>query len=384
MKEIKDLFPPNFDLSLLWKDPLTDDINVQAGAVLRAEVIRRYVEDFNLIIDQDHFSESALKGASYTMLPAPNDAWEVVKDGSLNSLKTGTDEGEQYYIVPKNSLVFIRLRQTLRMPFYLIARFNLKISYVYQGLLLGTGPQIDPGYTGRIYIPLHNLTNEPVHVFVNDTFVSFDFVRTTALQLEDGNPSTFQEFYHLYEKKKRPIDLKKLLERDTLQDYLGASKPYSSLGVLVTTLERLSGEMEKSKADLKDLSKEVKTDVSDFRKEVKGSKRFEVAVLFTAFVGLIAAVWGYYQFYHRDAMDIKNDVQTVRREFIEARSDAAKQKDFDSRLADIQREIQALRVKSEAAKTTIGDLQRATEVLRKQLDSTKVSPTALPRRGATP
>ncbi len=30
-------------------------------------------------------------------------------------------------------------------------------SIVYKGLLLGTGPIVDPGFVGKLYIPLHKL-----------------------------------------------------------------------------------------------------------------------------------------------------------------------------------------------------------------------------------
>jgi hypothetical protein len=45
-----------------------------------------------------------------------------------------------------------------RVPSYIAIRFNLKITNVYRGILLGTGPIIDPGFVGRLSLPLHNLT----------------------------------------------------------------------------------------------------------------------------------------------------------------------------------------------------------------------------------
>lgn len=59
----------------------------------------------------------------------------------------------------KNSIAFVQVRPRFRLPAYIAIRFNLKITHVYRGLLLGTGPLVDPGYEGHLYIPLHNLTN---------------------------------------------------------------------------------------------------------------------------------------------------------------------------------------------------------------------------------
>ena len=65
--------------------------------------------------------------------------------------------GDEFKLRP-NSIAFVELEPTFRLPSYIAIRFNLTISHVYKGLLLGTGPLIDPGFCGKIYIPLHNLT----------------------------------------------------------------------------------------------------------------------------------------------------------------------------------------------------------------------------------
>ncbi|MBO3461661.1 hypothetical protein G7B40_015405 [Aetokthonos hydrillicola Thurmond2011] len=67
------------------------------------------------------------------------------------------DEGKEF-ILRKNSIAFVTLEPIFRLPDYIALRFNLKITHVYRGLLLGTGPLVDPGFVGRLSIPLHNLT----------------------------------------------------------------------------------------------------------------------------------------------------------------------------------------------------------------------------------
>src|SRR6266403_3041491 len=201
------LFPEGFVENRLWVDPIQPDPSTYFGAVLRAEEIRRYVTEFNLLIDDGDFTPANLKGASYTMAPHPSEGWIIGADGNHELLSVRDNSRGPYYVVPRNSLVYIRLRETLRLPFYLIGRHNLKIDYVYQGLLLGTGPQVDPGYVGKIYIPLHNLTNQQVDIYINESFVSIDFVRTGPLRLENGVPNSYVEFYERYKELKRPIDL---------------------------------------------------------------------------------------------------------------------------------------------------------------------------------
>ena len=237
---IDDLFPPSFPYHLMWDDPLTEDLKDFPGAVLRGEIISRYVSEYNLIFDKKDFDPEHLKGASYTTRPAPNQGWAFDEKGTLSALRISDDsKSRSFYVVPANSLVFIRLREILRVPFYLIARFNLKITYVYQGLLLGTGPQVDPGYTGQIYIPLHNLTDRDVLIDVNDSFVSFDFVRTTGLPRDIDRTLNLKDFFQKYKDPLHLIDIEKLIDRNHLLNYVGKARPHSSLGSLVTTLRRI-------------------------------------------------------------------------------------------------------------------------------------------------
>ena len=54
-----------------------------------------------------------------------------------------------------NSIAFVALEPCFRIPEYMALRFNLKIKHIYKGLLLGTGPLVDPGFSGKLFIPLH-------------------------------------------------------------------------------------------------------------------------------------------------------------------------------------------------------------------------------------
>src|SRR4051812_34300192 len=116
--ELKDLDDPN-----LWVDPLKNDPRLRSGAVLLAEVIRDYVEKYNLLVNREDFPTGKLKGASYTMTPHPSEAW-IIRSNSAGEdkeipLVPETDSKGKFYLVPKNTLVFIRLSQQLRIPFYI-------------------------------------------------------------------------------------------------------------------------------------------------------------------------------------------------------------------------------------------------------------------------
>jgi deoxycytidine triphosphate deaminase len=83
-----------------------------------------------------------------TMLPSNHPQW----NNATNPTTTFQLNG--------NSIAFVSLEPLFQLPDYIAIRFNLKVRHVYKGLLLGAGPLIDPGYVGKLNIPLHNLTAE--------------------------------------------------------------------------------------------------------------------------------------------------------------------------------------------------------------------------------
>jgi deoxycytidine triphosphate deaminase len=82
--------------------------------------------------------------------------------------------------LPANSIVYATLAPTFRLPDYIAARFNLSINFVYRGLLVGTGPLVDPGFQGRLSIPLHNLTAYPCKVMARDAVLWMEFTKLST------------------------------------------------------------------------------------------------------------------------------------------------------------------------------------------------------------
>ena len=121
-------------------------------ALLNSADILDYVAETSMIYP---FYEKEMKSASY----------EVALLGKViywdeNGKKVSRDinrDGE--FTFKKNSIAFVTPEPTFRIPEYIALRFNLKITHVHRGILLGTGPLVDPGYEGKLLIPLHNLTN---------------------------------------------------------------------------------------------------------------------------------------------------------------------------------------------------------------------------------
>lgn len=50
---------------------------------------------------------------------------------------------------------------------------------MHRGLLLGTGPIVDPGYWGKLCIPLHNLTDEDHRILQHEGLIWIEFTKTS-------------------------------------------------------------------------------------------------------------------------------------------------------------------------------------------------------------
>lgn len=264
----------SFNDKWLFEDPLKTDPDFEGkilGPILLAREIKCYSEKYKLLI-ADNFGEGKLKGASYSLTPDPEgNAWIFSEDGRKYELTIDIEKDEdgqdlQYYLVPENSIVYIRLHQELRLPYYIIGRFNLKVSYTYKGLLLGTGPQVDPGYEGNLIIPLHNLTTTTVKLFIKKSFVTIDFVRTSPLLLGNIIPTSRNDLLNsdswrnLYNELK-PQDFKKL-SRTKVEAYVGDSRPTSSL-------KKLKNDLEEGKRQYNEINKNLREDRANIQEKLR-------------------------------------------------------------------------------------------------------------------
>ena len=157
---IKDIYPKDDKVAekrfqaFSSKDPYPQI----APALLNSADILKYVISTGMIYPFDY---SKLEGASYDVKLAGKVVYwdekgnKIVKNIVENPIK---EDEVQDFILQKNSIAFVTLEPIFRIPDYIALRFNLKISHIYKGLLLGTGPLVDPGFVGRLSIPLHNLT----------------------------------------------------------------------------------------------------------------------------------------------------------------------------------------------------------------------------------
>lgn len=148
-------------------DALELDPQPKRSGVLLAEDIKYFSEEHKLI---SPFFPCRLKPAAYELSVGD----ECYVAGTYKKL---TDDDPTITLAPFEVAV-IKTAETLFMPRFLVARWNIRVKWAYKGLLWVGGPQVDPGYKGHLFCPLYNLSDKPVHVDKGEEIAVIDFVKT--------------------------------------------------------------------------------------------------------------------------------------------------------------------------------------------------------------
>jgi deoxycytidine triphosphate deaminase len=139
-------------------------------ALLNSADVSDYVATTGMIYP---FYEKKQKPASYEVAVLG----KYVYWDEKNKKRSGILRRGEEFILRRNSIAFVTLEPTFRIPEYIGLRFNLKITHVYRGILLGTGPLVDPGFTGKLSIPLHNLTTNDYTLVGGEQLIWMEFTK---------------------------------------------------------------------------------------------------------------------------------------------------------------------------------------------------------------
>jgi deoxycytidine triphosphate deaminase len=156
------------------RDPFPD----VPPALLNSGHVGDYMETVSLV---HPYEPNRRKAASYAMRLGNEIAFSDPDTTTPLMKRRILDDGEIFTLKP-NSLVFVRTLETFQLPNYIAARFNLHIDLVHKGLLLGTGPLVDPGFRGRLLVPLHNMTTNEYELRAGDEFIWAEFTKTTMVR----------------------------------------------------------------------------------------------------------------------------------------------------------------------------------------------------------
>ena len=143
------------------------------GGVLLSDEIEYLAVKHKMIVP---FNPDNLKPAGYELSLGPRFA----KSGELGELYP--EPGNDKLTIPPFEIVIISTQETINLPRFIIARWNLRVKWVYEGLLWTGALQVDPGWVGPLFCPIYNLSSKPVAVQVGKPIVLMDFVKTTPFK----------------------------------------------------------------------------------------------------------------------------------------------------------------------------------------------------------
>lgn len=136
------------------------------------------------------------------------------RPGKVEPLDRELKPGQKLRL-PRNSIVYITLQPYFRFPDYLAGRYNLAITQIYRGLLVGTGPLVDPGFEGYLSVPVHNLTAGDYELTAGDPLVWMEFTKLSDHRRWRDDARESRNPYVPFPDRKR--------ERRGVADYLAAA-----------------------------------------------------------------------------------------------------------------------------------------------------------------
>src|SRR5260370_13923666 len=211
-------------LKLLAKRP-KDDKDFSFTGVLLSDAIEQCVKAFDLI---SPFSKDHLKPANYKLRIGD----EYAIKGQVKQLSD--EPGKNQITIEPFDVAVLKTLETINVPRFLIARWNIRVQLAYEGLLWVGGPQVDAGYVGHLFCPIYNLSDKPVTFNYGDYIAVIDFVKTSSF-----NEGSSMDYPGLPDR---------LLFKDYNPEKLKSALPtrlVSELTAFKDRLEQLTGDVDK-------------------------------------------------------------------------------------------------------------------------------------------
>ena len=301
-------------------------------SLLSADHIERYVMETGAIAPfyTGGGRRSRLKKASYEGRIGES-AYRYNKQGMLESIPLGEE-----LAVGANSIVFVECDLDFRVPEFIALRFNLQIRHVHRGLLLGTGPLVDPGYWGKLCIPLHNLTDQDYTIPLDEGLIWIEFTKTTTERKGSGSLG------------RAPLD-----ENDghwEVREFVEkAARPIKGIGASVPIRSSIS---------------KVRDEAESAADSAKTAKRWTqgigIAAAIAATTGVVALALGLYVFIQDAYSSLSPKIDSLEERLfkIEKVTASTDSDNLPSAIRDLTREHEELREKVEDIERVVTDQER--------------------------
>ncbi len=217
------------------------------------------IDPYNPYTEDGHFNQ--LQPASYDLKIG-----RVVRAGNKLDIQTAENNSSRI-IIEAHNWALVESKEIIKLPLDICASYGVTSSVARSGLIQFGGPQIDPGYNGKIYCQIFNPTLADVVIDINKPFFTMIFYQLTdKSQGYMGENQGQREF--------KTEDLQRML---TIE-----SKDFSKV---IKTVDRLETGMLNLQADVHEI-KEVVTIAKPFLSKLSNIKKY--AKWITGLLALIA------------------------------------------------------------------------------------------------
>ena len=168
------------------------------------------------------FSDASVQPASYDLRVGHQAA--VASDKQVFDLRT-----VGFVSIKPGDFVIVSTHEKLALDAQHAGRFGLTSTYARKGLIATVGAQIDPGFRGRLFVGLTNLSAKPIALPHKDVFLTVEFHGLErAVQIPYAGP--YQDRDEL-----APDDIRVVMERE----YMSQTEMMRTLEALVSTVDGL-------------------------------------------------------------------------------------------------------------------------------------------------
>jgi deoxycytidine triphosphate deaminase len=209
--------------------PIQDDL--ETVGVLLSDEIAHYAKEYRMI---DPFNPESLGPARYELTVG-----NEYSRGGNKTEKLYDEPGKNEIRIPPFEVVVIKTNERINLPRFIVARWNIRVKWAYEGLLWVGGPQVDPGWVGHLSCPIYNLSDKEVTVRLGEQIAVMDFVKTTPFKEGKSKeypcpPKIIFDDYHA-EKLKSALYTKAQKRIENIEDKVDRFEPRldTFIGIIV-------------------------------------------------------------------------------------------------------------------------------------------------------
>lgn len=198
------------------------------------------------LITADTIDKNSIKPASYD-LRLGNEYYVPSNTNSSpieSNIRKCSDSNGVLRLMPYSSVVF-STEEILSLPDYIIGRFDMRIAFAMQGLVLQVGPQVEPNYKGRLFGLLLNFSDKEIFLprYTRLLSIEFNYLYNSITTSQNNNYScnSLADFLKNKPRVKGSLEAFLIKINDTYQNTLTVQDQ------IKTTLEKLETKTKKDR-----------------------------------------------------------------------------------------------------------------------------------------